>query len=392
MNFTDSLTGITLSILIPLMIMIFCMGLLTKFVIYYMYKGRQIFIKEFEKRIQRHLKGEYEDTIGLNFSDLTNTLGTKTYYEFYMLRIKNKRRRFDRFRSLSDQLFMIEEGAQKLLDELKQQVIRCNGQQDPGLKSVVHYVMMSNPVFNYVFGIFNSNSGNHLLSILPGLFIITGIFGTFLGITASLPELLTLNPAQSGATNQTLMTFITKISYSINSSLVGIGLSIAMSVANALFSVKEMNRYSYEILVHGLEFLWTNSRNKPLMAKDYKEQEGVVHNNISWMKELGREKNQKGKKDVINNSMDLSQLATEETFALLDNHDDFLDSNLDSEVRELDLGSFDEMEMKEKIKVSDQVLKINDFQKKVEQAKVRKQVFLDDGEEDDDVLPPALPG
>ena len=50
-------------------------------------------------------------------------------------------------------------------------------------------VFDNNPNFKKVMGVFPVQASHDVLNILPGIFIIGGIFGTFLGIMAALPEL-----------------------------------------------------------------------------------------------------------------------------------------------------------------------------------------------------------
>ena len=47
----------------------------------------------------------------------------------------------------------------------------------------------NNPCFRKVFGYIPISVSNDFLAVLPGLFIVGGIFGTFLGIMKALPEL-----------------------------------------------------------------------------------------------------------------------------------------------------------------------------------------------------------
>jgi hypothetical protein len=91
-------------------------------------------------------------------------------------------------------------------------------------------------VFNKLFGIFSLSRTNEVLNILPGIFIVAGIFGTFLGIMRALPELTGMDITDAAASKIVIDSFLIKISFALSTSILGIILSIAMSFLNTLLS------------------------------------------------------------------------------------------------------------------------------------------------------------
>jgi hypothetical protein len=63
----------------------------------------------------------------------------------------------------------------------------------PDFDEITSYAVKTNPSYNRLFGIFTNRSLNSLLILLPGLFVIGGIFGTFGGIMMGFPELTNMD-------------------------------------------------------------------------------------------------------------------------------------------------------------------------------------------------------
>ena len=98
----------TASYLIPFMLIIFVICLFAKMLIYYLSKTQYKVVKEFEIRVHRHLDESYEETKGLNFHKLTKVLLNKTWNDYFLMRKKNLRRRFDRTTTFLDRIFYID--------------------------------------------------------------------------------------------------------------------------------------------------------------------------------------------------------------------------------------------------------------------------------------------
>ncbi len=66
---------------------------------------------------------------------------------------------------------------------------------------------------------------------MPSIFIVGGIFGTFLGIMKALPELTAMDITNAEASKLVIDVFLIKISFAL-STILGIVLSIVMSFMN----------------------------------------------------------------------------------------------------------------------------------------------------------------
>ncbi|MEI8347914.1 MAG: hypothetical protein WCG27_10640, partial [Pseudomonadota bacterium] len=98
------------------------------------------------------------------------------------------------------------------------------------------------------------------LSILPGLFIIGGIFGTFMGISRGLPELQGMDISQISQTKHVLDLFLLKVGHAMVTSVLGIMLSVAMSIINTTLSTEGLYFKTINTYTSSLEYLWHETK------------------------------------------------------------------------------------------------------------------------------------
>lgn len=254
-------------LLIPFMTGIFILGVLFRFLIYFTVKREEWFSREFEKRVHQFID-EDDHTKPHSFFLLTKRLLEKTFYEVFEIRSIMKRRRPDYVMDLSDRVFLIKHGVARMVrDTLKQVKYLKEADGRPELLKISKKVHQTNPCFNKVFGIIPASSLNDLLSILPGLFIIGGIFGTFLGIMKALPGLGDMDLTDPTMTKQIMDEFLLKISFSMSTSIVGIILSVGMSLFNTILSPEKLFVQTVDRFENALHILWSRSSHNELPAE-----------------------------------------------------------------------------------------------------------------------------
>ena len=125
----------------------------------------------------------------------------------------------------------------------------------------------ANPVFNRVLGVFSLSRTNDVLNILPSIFIVAGIFGTFLGIMRALPELTAMDITDAEASKLVIDSFLIKISFALSTSILGIVLSIIMSFMNTLLSPTSTYVEIVDTLNSAAEILWNKSETNDTSAE-----------------------------------------------------------------------------------------------------------------------------
>lgn len=252
-----------IELLLPFMILVFIVGLLTRGLIYFTVRRHEWFAKEFEKRVNKFIESEVPGAVqGVSFYTLVKKLLEKTFYESFELRERMKRRRADNIMNTSDRIFLIKQGCAWLVkDILKQLKFLRWHDNNPKLINITKTTFQQNPVFNKLFGIFPMSSINDVLNILPGMFVIGGIFGTFMGIVNGLPKLGGMNIQDVDSTKQIMDSFLFEVSFAMNSSIMGILFSVLMTIANTIMSPEKVFVSMVDRFENALDLLWYRSDN-----------------------------------------------------------------------------------------------------------------------------------
>ena len=259
----------------PLMIGAFVIGVVLRTLVYWTVRRHEWFAREFEKRVGVYLEGENSDGAGeaVSFYVVTKRLIERTYYEVFEDRDRNRRRGSDAVMALGDRVFLIKQGcAWMIRDILKQIRFLKYGSQPPKLLNITKNTFSKNPCFNRVFGLIPIVGANDLLNILPGLFVIGGIFGTFLGVMKGLPELGGMDLNDAAKTKDVMDKFLIQIALSMGASLVGILFSVIMTIFNTILSPEREFVHVVDRFENSLDLLWnrahTNEVPKNLPAFD----------------------------------------------------------------------------------------------------------------------------
>ena len=261
----DKVLALSNAHLIPVMCGAFVMGIWAKYSLYFLKKAQVTLAKQIEKKIYMFLiekekvDAEIEMSRG-DFSGIINRVMSIAHDELYELKIAKMRRKLDYVTTVTDRAFLLIEGSRRLIKDVGMQVRYYDqNQEQPDFDHITNYASRTNPAYNRLFGLFGNHSLNSILNLLPGLFVIGGIFGTFVGIMQGLPELTNMNLADPEMTKRTMDQFLTNIAYSMNTSLVGIVLCVIMNVFNSLFDSEDMEEEFEEKLKSCLVFTWRES-------------------------------------------------------------------------------------------------------------------------------------
>lgn len=234
----------------------FFAAIVLKVCVHYLWNAQFTFAKEFEKRVHRHLDKEYDIDPESDYEQVVGSIMQRTWVEIYQLRMKNMRRKLDRVYSFTDRMFLVEEGSKRLITDTLKEAKYARPGKEVDLRATARFVLSINPYFNSLFGVIPVRTASNLLGILPGLFIISGIFGTFIGITAGIPSLKGMDPTNAELAKSTMGFFLDNMAFSLNTSVVGIFFSVCLTVINSVFSSKQVEKECVHKLVHGLELLW----------------------------------------------------------------------------------------------------------------------------------------
>lgn len=270
--------------LMPLMLFVFIGAIFIRSVIYFTVKSEYQFAIQLEKRVHKYLSRESGIEEVTSFHQLVKRILENTYYEHFELKRKYRRRRYDHVTTITDRLFLIQDGVAHLIaDALSQtRYLRKSG-KSPKFLDISKYVFQSNPVFNRVMGIFPMGIFNDVLNILPGLFVVGGIFGTFVGVMQALPQLSHLDPNNQEATKIIMDKFLLNMAFSMGTSIAGIIYSVSLTILNATFSPDSIYINMVNKFTSSLEFLWNDTETNESVgdSQNYEDRRGLSFSNSS---------------------------------------------------------------------------------------------------------------
>lgn len=254
--------------LMPLLLFGFLLAVIMRCLITVTIHRQKRFVKEFVKRVHQDIMAN-PDPRGSFYSHVKRAL-TRTYFENFELRARYKRRNEDHIMTVGDRVFLIQDGIIRLIDDFLQHIryLRKESGHQPDFHEISNSVLGSNPIFNRVLGIFSLSRTNDMLNILPSIFIVGGIFGTFLGIMRALPELTAMDITNAEASKIVIDNFLIKISFALSTSILGIVLSIIMSFLNTLLSPTNTYVEIVDAFNSASEILWNKSEDNVSSSAD----------------------------------------------------------------------------------------------------------------------------
>lgn len=254
--------------LMPLLLGAFILAVIARLLITVTIHRQKRFVKEYCKRVHQDIMAN-PDPHGSFYNHVKRAL-TRTYFETFELRQRYKRRNEDHIMTVGDRVFLIQDGIIRLIDDFLQHIrylSKTSGHQ-PDFHEISNSVFGSNPIFNRVLGIFSLSRTNDVLNILPSIFIVGGIFGTFLGIMKALPELTAMDITNAEASKVVIDNFLIKISFALSTSILGIVLSIIMSFMNTLLSPTNTYVEIVDAFNSACEILWNKSETNEVDRRD----------------------------------------------------------------------------------------------------------------------------
>lgn len=275
LNVLEAFVIIGKSVHLPTMVTVFVLGVFTRWVVNKTMTRHAWFAREFEDRVTDFLhKENAQKTSSVSFYVLTKRLLEKTYYEIFSKREQVRRSKMDTLLLGDDRLFLTKFGCAWFVRELLKQVrfLQFN-KNDPKLVSVTRSVLSKNPAFGRVFGLVSASTVNDFLNILPGLFVIGGIFGTFLGVMHGLPELSGMDLNDPAKTKTIMDQFLGDVALSMGASVTGIFLSVCMTIVNTAWSPERSYSDMVDRFENSLDLLWNYATNNevPSNLKPFNE-------------------------------------------------------------------------------------------------------------------------
>lgn len=139
------------------------------------------------------------------------------------------------------------EGKKGLIHSVKQMTDTFKSPTPPSYPEMTDRVLREDRKWMTVMGVIPADTFARFLDILPGLFIVGGIFGTFVGITGALPAIANIDLSQLDQAGPVLNQFVESVAYSMRTSIAGICYSVILTLLNTFFPLATIRD---EVQVH----------------------------------------------------------------------------------------------------------------------------------------------
>ncbi len=216
-------------------------------------RGNQAYFNSFSRSVIKHLEEEetkdtFVDDVDIWLEGLLNKV--KEFLPDRSLRFK--RQSGDR----SERLIDYTDGKQSIIIAMKQQADALKSPNIPNCAELADRVLNQDTKWRTILGFVPVDVLNRGLDVLPNLFVIGGIFGTFVGITGSLPLIAGIDITNLAEAGPTLNKFVASVAYSMNTSIAGILFSVTMTLMTALFPLTTIRDEVAKNFERSIEFMW----------------------------------------------------------------------------------------------------------------------------------------
>lgn len=126
----------------------------------------------------------------------------------------------------------------------------------PDFQQLTERVMNDDEHWSKIFGFVPIDGIVRTLDILPTLFIILGVFGTFIGISMALPEIARIDFSNLETSGDTLSQFVVNVTYAMKTSIAGIFYSIVLTLLNTVFPIDASRERTFDKVETSLQTLW----------------------------------------------------------------------------------------------------------------------------------------
>ena len=147
-------------------------------------------------------------------------------------------------------------GDQSFFLAIKSESASFKSKYPPNYNDLTNRVLENEVTWNKLFSFFPIAPISRLIDILPGLFVVFGIFGTFIGISMALPEIAKIDFNNLDASGEILTQFVKSVTYAMQTSIAGIMFSLITTFLNTIAPVTGMRKKTHKKISNCFENVW----------------------------------------------------------------------------------------------------------------------------------------
>ena len=266
------------------------LGLIFRFAAYRSSKNDNQYYSSFTRELELNVELDKEqntavDDIDRYLSDILGRVGKKLpersvrFGDGQKANDQEKEKDGKKVLSLRDYV----SGKQGLVTNIIAESSVFHHQTPPNFTELTHRIMAQDPHWTKTMKHFPIDGVSRMIDILPGLFIVFGVFGTFIGISMALPEIANIDFNDLEKSSDTLMAFVLNVTYAMKTSIAGIFFSLILTVLNTIFPIKDVRNRVFKKLETSLQMLWYHIQQE---VQDEKEQTVVMHKMLEVLERI----------------------------------------------------------------------------------------------------------
>jgi hypothetical protein len=147
-------------------------------------------------------------------------------------------------------------GEGSLFHSVRGEAVSFKSPFPPNYPEIADRILEKDDNYNKLFGFIPVAPVARLINVLPGLFVVFGIFGTFIGISMALPEIAKMDFNNLDSAGEILTSFVLSVTYAMKTSIAGILYSLIMTVLNTVAPVKALRDKTDKQFSSCLENIW----------------------------------------------------------------------------------------------------------------------------------------
>jgi hypothetical protein len=156
-----------------------------------------------------------------------------------------------------------------------------NNKTPPNFTELTDRIMGQDNHWSKLMGYIPIDGVSRMIDILPNLFIIFGVFGTFIGIAKALPMIANIDFNDLAASQATLTTFVLDVTFAMKTSIAGIFFSLILTFLNTLFPLKEVRSKIFKNVENCFQVLWYHIQREGAVEK---RPEVLMEEMVSYLK------------------------------------------------------------------------------------------------------------
>jgi hypothetical protein len=264
--------------LIEFMVVLLASALVFRYLAYRHSKDDEAYYSSFTRELDACIDDDKSKNVIINDVDayLSNILGRVND------RLPTQTLRFSKNKNITGRMSLSEYVGSKhgLIASIQAEGSIFNCQVPPEFDELADRVMNDDLNWTKLYGHIPIEGVSRMIDILPNLFIVFGVFGTFIGIAMALPEIANLDFSNIEGSSATLTHFVVKVAFAMKTSIAGIFFSLILTFLNTFFPIQDMRDRTFKKVETSLQILWYHIQN------DTNSQKHILSQILETMKEI----------------------------------------------------------------------------------------------------------